>query len=214
MNVRGALVGLIFLCSAAQSNAQIRLSRPDDWVTQVDIADLGLNKGRLTWLVVELEISGTGGPTACKARVTPPDATIGKKLCALVLKRARYEPAQDRAGRPVSTKDRVGYVIWKGDLSIYTDFGGARIISGSIFDQDYPPGAEAQHQSGDVVTRFKIDEIGNLVDCKVVLSSNSPALDRQTCALMTKRFKFQPPVGKLGMPAATTGQFRIFWRSP
>ena len=58
-------------------------------------------------------------------------------------------------------------------------------------DADYPPEALAKREQGTVLTDLTIGTNGRISDCKVVVSSNSPALDQATCKLLVSAARFK-----------------------
>lgn len=67
-----------------------------------------------------------------------------------------------------------------------------RQIKGKLHFSDLPPELR-QRRAGDVLTlRYRIGTNGAVSGCTVIASSGDPALDAQTCALITQRFRFRP----------------------
>lgn len=205
-------IAVAVLTMSSHSLAQVRLNSSREWLNKTDLDGLGLSKQAVVRIKLELEISESGIVRKCEAYSSPASSKLGAHLCARAKERAHYVPAQDATGGPISTHDRVVYLVWDRAPHLEMDFGGARIVAGEIRDSDYPAQAKSLAQQGDVVMLFDIDAAGDVQNCRVVLSSNSPSLDRKSCELVTSRFKFQPPVGARGQPAATNAQFRISWR--
>lgn len=79
---------------------------------------------------------------------------------------------------------------------------------------DYPTEALRKEQSGTVVMVLEISATGTVSDCRVVLSSEAEALDKQSCALLVKRARYQPATDMTGNPVAATIIERIRWQIP
>ena len=85
----------------------------------------------------------------------------------------------------------------------------------SLFStDDYPSEAISRGEQGTAGVRYKIGTDGRVSDCRVVESSGSKALDQQTCAIITKRVRFEPAKTKSGEPVASMGFQRIRWEMP
>lgn len=85
----------------------------------------------------------------------------------------------------------------------------------SLFStNDYPSEAISRHEQGTAGVHYRIGTDGKVSDCRVVESSGSKALDRQTCAIITKRVRFEPAKTKSGEPVASMGFQRIRWEMP
>lgn len=79
---------------------------------------------------------------------------------------------------------------------------------------DYPGEAIARSEQGTAGVHYKIGADGKVSDCRVAESSGSKVLDRQTCAIITKRVRYDPAKTKSGDPVASMGFQRIRWEMP
>jgi TonB family protein len=66
---------------------------------------------------------------------------------------------------------------------------------GWFTDDDYPAAAKRAGASGRVVIVLTTDPSGHAKACRVVSSSKDAVLDQATCALATRRGRFQPRTG-------------------
>ena len=62
--------------------------------------------------------------------------------------------------------------------------------------------------------RLEIAADGRVASCTITGSSGFAALDQATCALVSKRAKFQPARGSEGQPVAATYTNAIDWQLP
>jgi periplasmic protein TonB len=83
-----------------------------------------------------------------------------------------------------------------------------------VTTNDYPAQALREERQGTVAFTLQIDARGAVTNCTVTESSGTPALDEETCRLITLRAKFQPAKNKQGR--AITGKFsnRVRWQIP
>jgi periplasmic protein TonB len=81
---------------------------------------------------------------------------------------------------------------------------------GSISNDDYPPSAKRNEESGTTVARFTIGTDGRIADCSA--SGASPTLDATTCDLIRRRFKFKPALDGSGNPIAETRSQKVRWQ--
>ena len=79
---------------------------------------------------------------------------------------------------------------------------------------DYPGEAIRRNEQGTVGVHYKIGTDGKVSDCRVAESSGSKILDNQTCAIITKRVRYEPAKTKSGEPVASIGFQRIRWEMP
>ena len=79
---------------------------------------------------------------------------------------------------------------------------------------DYPSSSIMKNEQGTAGVRYRIGVDGKVSDCRVVERSGSPTLDAQTCAIITKRVRYEPAKTKSGEPVASIGFQRIRWEMP
>lgn len=85
----------------------------------------------------------------------------------------------------------------------------------SLFSvDDYPGEAIRRNEQGTVGVHYKIGTDGKVSDCRVAESSGSKILDNQTCAIITKRVRYEPARTKSGEPVSSIGFQRIRWEMP
>jgi len=89
-----------------------------------------------------------------------------------------------------------------------------RNLASYFSDDDYPAVALGKEEGGTVEFAMLIDEAGRIADCAVTATSNVPALDAQSCALLTRRVTFLPATGADGKPAKDAVTSRIRWVIP
>lgn len=91
--------------------------------------------------------------------------------------------------------------------------GGAkpRWKSGTIDRRDYPRDASRAGATGSVTATLDITPDGRVAGCTVVRSSGSPPLDRATCTLIQKRFRFEPARDTTGNAVPGTAGWRQDW---
>jgi TonB family protein len=65
---------------------------------------------------------------------------------------------------------------------------------------DYPPEALARKEQGSVQALLTMGPSGRAIECIVVISSNSEALDSKTCEILLTRGGFTTPLDKDGKP--------------
>ncbi|HEU0099061.1 MAG TPA: energy transducer TonB [Allosphingosinicella sp.] len=87
----------------------------------------------------------------------------------------------------------------------------ARHISGSIGPDDYPRGAFERRIAGVVYLRFVVQPDGRVRDCIVTRSSGSAELDRTTCRLIERRFRYRPARNAEGRPIPETIRGEHHW---
>jgi protein TonB len=73
-------------------------------------------------------------------------------------------------------------------------------IRGKLRWSDLPRDLRQAHRGGDLELTYRVNVDGRVSDCRVVQSSGMPALDAQTCRLITERFRFRPSRDANGRP--------------
>jgi periplasmic protein TonB len=83
-----------------------------------------------------------------------------------------------------------------------------------ITRKDYPKAALATRDEGVTIFAIHINAAGKITECTVTRSSGSAILDQTTCALLTRRAKFNPARGPDGQPVPSVWRSRFVWRPP
>lgn len=76
---------------------------------------------------------------------------------------------------------------------------------------DYPLAAISRNEEGAVRVEVVITPAGRVGDCRILDSSNSPALDVTTCAILQRRARYSPARDNLGRPVEDRQTVRIRW---
>ena len=83
-----------------------------------------------------------------------------------------------------------------------------------VSTEDYRSNWIRQEMAGKAKFRLEIAADGRVTDCTITGSSGYQALDQATCALVSRRAKFQPARGSEGQPVAGTYSNAIDWQLP
>ncbi|WP_375396399.1 energy transducer TonB [uncultured Sphingomonas sp.] len=76
----------------------------------------------------------------------------------------------------------------------------------------YPELAKRSGEQGRVAFTLDVDETGQVVNCKVTKTSESPLLDETACYLMTTNGRFAPPRDNKGRAVPGRWSSAITWR--
>jgi protein TonB len=90
----------------------------------------------------------------------------------------------------------------------------ARLREGWVSDDDYPAAAVAAGAEGSVTVRFLIDRSGRVAACDIVQSAGHPALDSVSCAIVVRRFRFDPARDREGRRVEEHRHQRFVWQLP
>jgi hypothetical protein len=78
-------------------------SNPGLWLQSKDYPPEALQVGKQAIVDFRLSIDASGNPTACEVQRSYSGDVFDKHTCELLVKRARFEPALDAAGKPVAS---------------------------------------------------------------------------------------------------------------
>ncbi|WP_447726871.1 energy transducer TonB [Sphingomonas koreensis] len=96
--------------------------------------------------------------------------------------------------------------------SIAVHAKAARTPDTWVTPEDYPAGSLMARESGVVGVRLSISAAGNLTECKIVASSKFPTLDKETCALIRKRARYEPARMADGAKVPSVSFLRFRWQ--
>lgn len=83
-----------------------------------------------------------------------------------------------------------------------------------VTSDDYRSNWIRQEMTGKARFRLEIAADGRVTGCTITASSGHPELDAATCALVSKRARFQPARGSEGQPVAGSYSNAIDWQLP
>jgi TonB family protein len=83
-----------------------------------------------------------------------------------------------------------------------------------VTPRDYPSSAMRNRVEGVVGFALTIDAQGNVTDCAITASSNTPALDEATCKLTKARAHFTPARDAKGRAVGDVFRSRVKWVLP
>lgn len=90
------------ICSATAWAGQPQPIAPDQWITAADNLPDASRLGLDGDVSVELAVSGTGKVTDCRVAKSSGHGLLDEHTCQLLSSRARFKPATDENGRPVT----------------------------------------------------------------------------------------------------------------
>ncbi|MBV7257101.1 energy transducer TonB [Pacificimonas sp. WHA3] len=85
----------------------------------------------------------------------------------------------------------------------------------SFTQADYPASSERSEEEGTTVVSYRVGTNGRVVSgsCEVVQSSGHSRLDRQTCRILERRFRFEPAL-RNGEPIEARDTQKVRWELP
>jgi len=83
-----------------------------------------------------------------------------------------------------------------------------------VSGEDYPIQLMAANVGGKVTIRATVDQTGRISDCIVTGSSGNSVLDEATCAIISRRGRFEPARDEEGRPTKDVFEHSIFWKAP
>jgi protein TonB len=83
-----------------------------------------------------------------------------------------------------------------------------------LTNSDYRPGWTRRELTGLASFRLDIAANGKVTGCSITRSTGHPELDEATCALVTKRARFEPARGPSGEPVAGSYNGSVSWELP
>lgn len=141
-----ALAGLVSLVAATPGAAQDRpkpRNNPGEWIVTDDYPPAALRTRAEGTLSIKLEVDDNGHPTKCEITSSSDVPELDDVACARVLERARFMPATDKRGRPISG-----------------------IYSATVRFQ-MPDGRESLPNDGAAVLTFTVEKDGTVTGCSV-----------------------------------------------
>jgi TonB family protein len=138
------------------------------------------------------EVSPKGNVTGCTVTESSGYPTLDKQTCALILKRATFEPAKDGNGNPIASYYRAAYVWLIDSHRLSPRIDMALAVS------QVPKGYVSPS-----IVQVVFDAAGHVKTCETTKSSGSVAADRTACTYISKELTVARPLSATpGVPAA------------
>jgi TonB family protein len=141
-------------------------------------------------VTASVTVDAAGRPQACRVTETSGHPRLDRATCALLRRRARFEPARDAAGRAVEG-------VYVKSTSYGTDSRQPSTLLATSISVDRLPVDYRQPARADV----EFDGTGALVACRIDLSSGSAAADATACSWAAKNMRIAPPKSGSDAPA-------------
>lgn len=152
-----------------------------------------------------LVVGPYGRVTRCDITQSSGSPALDEGTCQILRRQARFTPARDRAGNPV-TDVVVSRVNW--------ELPTGALLSTYISGRDYPPEAVRRREQGPVEFELTVAPDGRPSGCRILASSGGAALDVATCRIMRQRPRFAPARDAAGRPTTDTVRSRVVWVLP
>lgn len=177
-----------------------------------DYPDAAVLRAEMGTVAFTLDVDAGGRVAACRVTASSGSQALDDTTCQILTTRAQFTPARDRAGAaiPDHVSDRV---TWTLPEPVTPPERRANLAS-YIADSDYPSSAIRRGEEGTVQFQLDISPQGLAVNCRVIQSSGSPALDNATCRILVERARFTPARNAAGNPVPDTVTSRIRWMLP
>jgi TonB family protein len=215
------------------SNAVLRpvapLNYPGSWVTTNDYPATALRQeieGTASFIV---SVNANGVVASCRITGSSGSSVLDEATCVNVTKRARFQPATDKNGKPISST-YANRVTWRipdydpSDYDVAADYGddtqsyprAPRSVGYLVppSDVDYPAAAKAAREQGFVNVDLVVDEQGKVASCAIGKGSGSTSLDAASCPFITTKWSFQPALDFDGNPTKGKVSQRLSWYLP
>jgi TonB family protein len=183
-----------------------------------------LRNGEQGSVRVALDVDADGRVTACAVTQSSGSRSLDDGTCPLMMRRAAFKPALDRAGRPVPgiVPERVEWRIEPGGAghgeAAPDTYRGPPLDPASIaahFSRDdYPADALRRREHGTVWFRVDVGANGRVSACTIERSSGSASLDSATCHIVQRRARFAPARDSAGNALPASLSTHIKWRLP
>lgn len=178
------------------------------WMTNEDYPASESRRGHVGSLSFILDISASGIPTACKAAVSSGYPVLDQTACAILMKRARFEPARGAQGEAIS-----GYYYGKFNWALptqplekaYRSYSAAP----NAIDLVAPFVPDSYKQPVEAKVTFGPN--GRMEGCEITRTSGAPALDGLACQRL--RPLAVPGAGKSSEPGKNDGLYTVSFRT-
>lgn len=205
------------------------IGEPSAWLS-LDTAASAAPPGRYR-LEARLNLGTDGKIAGCRLEQRSGIKPVDLTACLQLMARGRYTPAHDIKGKAVPAVEyyRLEWTVRPTPRASpaprpepvircpETRVSGPMVAEPCmreawIGDGDYPAGPLARGESGTVKYRLAINSAGRVERCDITQSSGHAGLDRDTCALITRRARFVPAQDVDGSPMPWDYASAVAWQ--
>ena len=183
---------------------------PGLWVNTNDYPSIALQNQIEGSTGFRVKVSPDGFVTECMITSSSGSSDLDQATCTNVVRRARFDPALDAQGKPISGaySNRVRWQIPHFALMEAfprppraLQYGWTRLLP-----EDFPKAALDEKRFGEAMVELAISSTGILTNCKIVKGTGHSDLDKASCDISFSRAKFSPAIDVAGLP--TEGRIR------
>lgn len=210
--------------SSSKRPYPIPKGNPGTWANTNDYPPIALQKELEGTTGFSVTVGPDGRVSGCQIIASSGSPDLDQATCLNVTRRARFDPALDAKGNPISGRYQ-NRVRWQ--IPSLVSMGSPPLQSNSyprspqivnpmtlrIATEDYPASALAALQQGVTGFSLDIDAAGKVGSCDIIASSGFPELDRQSC-VVAQKWMFEPARNLNGSPVAGRTSHNIHWRLP
>lgn len=207
-----------------RERSPIPKNNPGTWANTGDYPALALREFREGITAFTVDVSVDGRVTKCAITTSSGHADLDKVTCDNVMARAQFYPGKDKKG-VATTGSYSNRVRWQIP-EVLTMASMPRIAESlprppkpsntaqlRIPADKYPAAALAEGKQGQTTLMLNVDSAGKILGCSITVSSNSPELDQQACAL-AREWSFEPALDANGVPSSGKSAHTLSWRLP
>ena len=197
---------------------------PARWITSDDYPDgayFGEQEGTTGF---RLDVAADGRASACTITASSGNAALDNTTCALVMRRARFNPAiQDGKPVPGTYANRVRWdlppeiffiidTVFEGEAPFPAYLNEAAVAWQS--SAVYPAAARKTRPSGRTIIVLDVDAEGKVAGCTIDVPSGNALLDKAACPLVTGKLLFDPGLDEEEKPAPDRARIKLRWEPP
>lgn len=172
-------------------------------ITEADYPRESRTEGAQGRTRVRVSVNSLGKQYRCEILTSSGLESIDKASCAVVMKKAIFEPARDELGVPI-----VGQIFmnlnWRVNKSRYPR--ATTVLPDVAFSVKNLPD-DAQYAL--VTLSVLVDLAGSMSHCSVVVSSGIPAIDTIACPTFLKDAVLKPALDETDMPTKSVQLVRV-----
>jgi TonB family protein len=207
-----------------RERSPIPKNNPGTWANTGDYPALALREQREGITAFTVDVSVDGRVTKCAITGSSGHADLDQVTCDNVTARAQFYPGKDKNG--VATTGRYSNRVRWQIPEVLTMASMPRIAESlprppmpsntaqlRIPANKYPAAALAEGKQGQTTFMLNVDSAGKILGCSITVSSSSPELDQQACAL-AREWSFEPALDTNGAPSSGKSAHTLSWRLP
>lgn len=174
------------------------------WLTPDDYPQDALRNNQQGITLFRLTVGMNGKPFRCDVVMPSGVASLDSATCAIMMRRARFQPAHDQYGQPV-----IATYVSSNSFTLPDDLPAPPVPKPDRLTISVNRLPDGLADPVDVPVFVIVDDKGATERCDTDASPEGRALGSIACQQIMSQWQFKPTIGESGVPVRSLQDFKV-----